>query len=295
MTIVDIHTHVFWYPDHIDEQTAREALDAKLVKLETSGGKAFASSLDLHSNDARPEDHLAATSAADKVVVFGLYAPPTGFTVPNEVIADYVRAHPDRLEGWASINPAEDDAIEQLERCVEDLGLKGVKLGPAYQHWDPRDPRHWPFFARVEQLGLPVMIHQATTYPTRARIEWAKPLQLERLVMAFPDLRLILAHLGHPWEEDAIALVRKAPQVYADLSALHFRPWRFWQAMATALEYGVTHKLLFGSDFPNATTQDTIDGLRRVNDVVEGTRLPRVPEDVVERIIHENWRRFCGA
>jgi predicted dehydrogenase len=85
-----------------------------------------------------------------------------------------------------------------------------------------------------------------------------------------------------------IALVRKAPQVYTDISALHFRPWRFWQAMVTALEYGISHKILFGSDFPNASTADTIEGLHRVNDIVEGTRFPRVPEDVQERIVHEN-------
>ena len=69
--------------------------------------------------------------------------------------------------------------------------------------------------------------------------------------MAFPGLRMIVAHLGHPWEEDLVALVRKAPNVCADISACHYRPWRYWQAMATACEYGVTHKLLLGSDFPS--------------------------------------------
>jgi uncharacterized protein len=75
---------------------------------------------------------------------------------------------------------------------------------------------------------------------------------------------------------------------------LHFRPWRYWQAMITAHEYGVTHKLLFGSDFPNSSTADAIAGLRGVNDVVAGTTLPRVPEEVIEDILHENWKRFSG-
>ena len=52
--------------------------------------------------------------------------------------------------------------------------------------------------------------------------------------MDFPDLRMIVAHLGHPWEEDLVALIRKAPNVYADISACHYRPWRYWQAMVTA-------------------------------------------------------------
>ena len=83
--------------------------------------------------------------------------------------------------------------------------------------------------------------------------------------------------------------------MYADISAVHYRPWRYWQAMATAIEYGVTHKLLLGSDFPSATVDNVIDGLRRVNDVVEGTRLPQVPESVMESIIHATGKERCPS
>lgn len=294
MTIVDVHTHLMWYPDHIAEPTAREALAAKLVKLERSKGLTNAAHLDLHCYDSTPDEHWAAARQADRVVVFGLDARPTGFFVPNDVVAEYVRAHPDKLEGWASVNPGEASAVEEFERCVTDLGLRGLKVGPAYQHWDPRDPGNWRVFELCERLGLPVIIHQGTTFPTRARLEYAQPLQLEPLVMRFPELRVIIAHLGHPWEQDVVALIRKAPNVYADISALHYRPYRFWQAMVTAYEYGVTHKLLLGSDFPSATVEQTVAGLRRVNDVVAGTPLPPIPVDVQDEIIHANWRRFFG-
>jgi hypothetical protein len=62
--------------------------------------------------------------------------------------------------------------------------------------------------------------------------------------------------------------------------------------MASAMEYGVTHKLLLGSDFPSGTTENVIAGLRSVNDVVEGTRLPKIPVEIQDRIIFENWREF---
>lgn len=294
MTIVDIHTHVFWYPDHLSDDLVDDALAAKRIKAERSGGKAFLRREDRHANDAPTEQHHAATAAADRVVVFGIKAPAVGFDVPNEVIADYVRTDPDRLEGWASVDPNDEDCVEQLEYCVQDLGLRGLKVAPVYQHWDPTDSRNWTLFRKCVELGIPVMIHQGTTYPRRARLEWGRPLQLEPLTMALPDLRMIIAHLGHPWEEETVALVRKTPNLYTDVSALHFRPWRFWQAMITAYEYGVTHKLLFGSDFPNAATQDAIDGLRNVNRAVEGSPLPKVPGDVIESILHENWERLYG-
>jgi predicted TIM-barrel fold metal-dependent hydrolase len=288
--IVDVHSHLMWYPDHISERFASEALASKLVKLRMSGGQVHQSSLDLHAYDSRPDDHWKAAATADKVVVFGLQAKATGVWVPNELVADYVARDPSKLIGWASVDPNEPDCIEQLDHAVGTLGLCGLKLGPAYQHFDPTDRRHWPLFERAQRLGIPIMWHQGTTFPSRARLRWASPIQLEDVAMDFPDLRMVIAHLGHPWEEDVVALIRKAPNVYADISAVHYRPWRYWQAMVTAMEYGVSHKLLLASDFPSGTIDNVITGLRNVNAPVEGTRLPQITTEIQERIIHENWK-----
>jgi predicted TIM-barrel fold metal-dependent hydrolase len=288
--IVDVHSHLMWYPDHISERFAGEALASKLVKLKMSGGQIHQSALDLHSYDSRPDDHWKAAATADKVVVFGLQAKATGVWVPNELVAEYVARDPSKLIGWASVDPNEPDCVEQLDHAVRTLGLQGLKLGPAYQHFDPTDRRHWPLFDRAQELGIPIMWHQGTTFPSLARLRWASPLLLEDVAMDFPDLRMIIAHLGHPWEEDVVALIRKAPNVYADISAVHYRPWRYWQAMVTAMEYGVTHKLLLASDFPSGTIDNVIAGLRNVNAPVEGTRLPQISREIQDRIIYENWK-----
>jgi hypothetical protein len=281
-----------WYPDHVSQQYAEEALASKLVKLKYSGGEAYSAKLDLHSYDSTPELHWEVSKPADKVVVFGLMAPASGINVPNELIAAYVKQHPDKLEGWASVDPNDPGCIEQLEYCVNGLGLKGLKLGPVYQHFDPQDRKHWPLFQKAQQLGLPIMWHQGTTFPSKAKLKWGNPLQLEDIAMDFPDLKMIIAHLGHPWEEDLIALVRKCPNVYTDISAVHYRPWRYWQAMCSALEYGIAHKILLASDFPSATISNVINGLRNVNKPVEGTNLPKIPTEIQERIISENWKTF---
>lgn len=290
--IVDVHTHLMWYPDHISERFAEEALQSKLVKLKTSGGTAYSAHLDLHSYDSRPEDHWKASQDADRVVVFGLQAKAVGVWVPNEVVADYVHEHPEKLVGWASVDPTQPDCVEQLEHAVTDLGLQGLKLGPVYQHFDPTDRKHWPLFEKCQQLGIPIIWHQGTTFPSQAKLRWGKPLQLEDVAMDFPDIQMIIAHLGHPWEEDVIALIRKCPNVYADISAVHYRPWRYWQAMITAIEYGVAHKLLLASDFPSASIVNVIEGLRNVNRPVEGTGLPKVPTEIQEQVINENWKSF---
>lgn len=288
--IIDTHTHIGWYPDHISKTFAEEGLASKLVKARMSGGQIHGANLDLHSYDSTPESHWKATRTADKTIVFGLQARAAGYWVPNDLVAEYVAEHPDDLVGWASVDPNDPSCVEELERCYHDLKLRGLKLGPAYQHFDPAARTHWPLFEKVKELGIPIVWHQGTTFPSAARLSWANPLQLEDVVMDFPDIKMIVAHLGHPWEEDLIALMRKAPNVYADISAVHYRPWRYWQAMATAMEYGVTHKLLLASDFPSATVDNVILGLRAVNDPVAGSSLPKIPVEIQESIIHENWK-----
>jgi microsomal dipeptidase-like Zn-dependent dipeptidase len=61
--------------------------------------------------------------------------------------------------------------------------------------------------------------------------------------------------------------------------------------MITAMEYGVTHKLLLGSDFPSASVDQVIAGLRNINQVAQAPGMPQVPEKIMEMIIQENWKR----
>src|SRR5678816_2577233 len=155
--IIDCHTHIMWYPDHLSEEYAGEALASKLVKLKRSGGLAYSAHLDKHCYDSKPEDSWKASEVVAKVVVFGLQAKASGLWVPNELIAEYAAAHPEKVEGWASVDPTDPACIEQLEHCVNTLKLKGLKLGPVYQHFDPTDRQYWPFFKKVQQFGLPII------------------------------------------------------------------------------------------------------------------------------------------
>jgi predicted TIM-barrel fold metal-dependent hydrolase len=175
---------------------------------------------------------------------------------------------------------------------VNDLGLRGLKCSPIYQNWDPQDPRHLPLFRKAEELGIPVNIHQGTSFVRPGPLKYANPILLEDIAIACPDLRIVIAHMGHPWEDECVVLIRKHPHLYTNISALHYRPLRHYQAFMTAIEYGVEHKLIFGSDFPSATPAQVIAGQQKVNDVVRGTNLPKVPEEVIHNMIYENWKRF---
>jgi predicted TIM-barrel fold metal-dependent hydrolase len=270
--IVDCHSHIQEYPGHISEEFATEANSR-------SRGKPIG----LH---APPESHWAAMKNVDKVIVFGIRAFHSGLAIPNEYVADYVLAHPEKVIGFAAVDPTKDNVHETLEHAVDDLKLRGVKLGPIYQNIHPLDERMLPVYAFCEKRNLPIMIHQGTTFPRRAPLKFSLPILLEDVAMQFPDLKMIIAHMGHPWITETVVMIRKQPNFYADISALHYRPWQFYNALICAREYGVLNKLLFGSDFPYTTPDASMTDLRALNKMVEGTNLPKLSTEEIEAIIH---------
>ena len=82
--------------------------------------------------------------------------------------------------------------------------------------------------------------------------------------------------------------------MYADISALYYRPWQFYNALVAAMEYGVLDRLLFGSDYPFTTPASTIEALGKVNAMVYGTGLPRIPEAKIEAMINRDSLDLLG-
>jgi hypothetical protein len=271
--IVDCHSHVMLYPEHMSDTFVAEAARAKSEPLNLN---------------AAPENHWQAMQCVDHAIVFGLRAKHTGLVVPNDFVADYVKQFPQKLIGFASVDPNEADYLEELKLATTDLGLRGLKLGPIYQNYHPMDERMFPVYAYCEQRALPILIHQGTTFPRKGPLKYAPPILLEDVAFQYPDLTVIIAHMGHPWIAETIALVRKQPNFYTDISALFYRPWQFYNALMLAVEYGVVHKVLFGSDYPFTTPQQTLDALSNVNAVTGNSGLPRISEKVIEEIINRD-------
>ena len=278
--IVDVHTHVWECPCHIGEQFIH---DARV----TAGAAYMDISVDL-------DRHWEAMQVVDRAVVLGFRARHVGVLVPNEYVAEYVSRHPDRLIGFCSVDPQDPDAVEQLDDAVERLNLRGLKMGPIYQNVAPGDSRFRRLMRRAEELGIPVLIHQGTTFCANASLEIANPVQLQPLAHEFPKLRVVIAHLGHPWINETLVLIRKNRNFYSDISALYYRPWQFYNALVSAMEYGVLDRLLFGSDYPFTTPASTIEALHKVNDMVEGTRLPRIPDQAIEALIRRDTLDLLG-
>jgi predicted TIM-barrel fold metal-dependent hydrolase len=256
------------------------------------------------------QDYYDAQGPADKSIVFAIAWQP-GMAVPslsgqatgdtswykgniNDAVATFVATKPDKLIGFMALHPHDPTCIDELDRCRGDLGMRGIKLGANYQNFDPFEARALAIYERAQRHGLPILFHQGTSPVREAPIRLSYPLLMDEIAIRYPDLKIIMAHVGHPWQVDTCVVIRKHPNVYADISANFYRPYSFWEQMVKATEWNVLDKLLFGTDFPVTTVQETIDGLRNINKLVEGTNLPRVSEAKIEEIIHRDSLALLG-
>ena len=112
--LVDIHTNLMWYPDHMSDEFVEFAYAAKKAKMRLSDDVYYAGHADRYKNafDSTPETLLEATEDCDRVVVFGLKAPYCGVDVPQELVAGFVAENADRFIGWCSVDPNDEDAVE---------------------------------------------------------------------------------------------------------------------------------------------------------------------------------------
>jgi predicted TIM-barrel fold metal-dependent hydrolase len=230
----------------------------------------------------------------DKTIVFGGKARLSGIWVPDRDVAQYVSEHPDRLIGFLSVDPTQPGWQDELVEGHQDLKLRGIKLLSMYAGFKPDDPKLDELWKYAAKHNLPVLLHTGTTFIDKAPLECTLPRLIDNVAIRHPDVRIIMAHISHPYEGECVVTIRKHPNVYADISALHYRPFQLYHSMMLVQEYGVWQKLLFGSDYPFTTVDASIEGVRKLNSMLEGTCLPRLDMEQMEAMIHRDSLKILG-
>jgi predicted TIM-barrel fold metal-dependent hydrolase len=278
--IVDVHSHFFTYPGHFTSDFVNQSLRARNgVEVDLT---------------VRWPEYQATAADCRWTVVFGGKAKLSGVWVPDEEVASYVDQHPDRLIGFLSVDPTQPGWQDELIRGHQDLKLKGIKLLPMYAGFDPNSPDLYYLWEYSTKHGLPVLLHTGTTFIDKAPLEYTRPYLLDNVARRFPDAKIIMAHLSHPYEGECAVVIRKHRNVYADCSALHYRPFQLYHSLMLVQEYGVWEKVLFGTDYPFTTVDASVAGIRALNSMLEGTKLPRLNEDCIERMIQRDTLKVLG-
>jgi hypothetical protein len=214
---------------------------------------------------------------------------------------------PDVIIPFLWIDLDDSDAVAQIDRA-QAAGFKGLKIHSPLKNYD--DPDYFPVFARAERYRLIVLLHTGISFRPNDKIPRRKgsmarmrPMYLDTLARAFPELILIGSHLGNPWYDEAAEVARWNPNVYFDLTGSSlvkkkdelsvFRKYLWWgQASGQAhMPEATPHafeKLVFGTDEDPLKLEENI---ARYNQLLDACQ---VPEAVRRKVFAETMVRLLG-
>lgn len=211
----------------------------------------------------------------------------------NDALFEVIKRFPGRFMGYAALGPKMvKEAVDELERCVNELGFKAWNTHSNYGDSYIDDKRYWPIMERCEKLGIPVYVHPTVPAIPQMRgygfalagapfgfgIETA--LVAMRLIYsgvfdAFPTLKIILGHLGEglpfvlkridwayvrPFDPKARPNLAKKPSEYVKsnffvtTSGNYFEPAFKCTAEALGLD-----RILLGTDYPYEDPEECME------------------------------------
>ena len=176
---------------------------------------------------------------------------PRNVMISNDEVATFVSEAPDRLVGVGSVDISRPmEAVHEIQRCVNELGFKAIRVLPWLWEAAPTDRRFYPVYVACCELDIPFCTQIGHTGPLMPS-EVGRPIYLDQVALDFPELTIVGGHIGYPWTDEAIAVATKHPNVYIDTSAYTTKRYA-----AQLVEYMRAHgrsKVLFGTNYPMIT------------------------------------------
>jgi predicted TIM-barrel fold metal-dependent hydrolase len=293
--IVDCHTHIWQSPEQLGQLELGGPSGPGRGRRGAGAGRFAGHKTIWRSIPAADADHhWAQSTTVDKSIVLGFKSRYLRAEIPNRYVAEYVSRFPQKLIGFAGIDPTEKSAVAEVRAAREDLRLRGVTVSPANQDFHPADSRAMDVYAEAERLGMPLLVHPSGQFTEQSKLEFGRPYLLDEVARTFPQLRMVIAQLGQPWVDETICMLAKHPHVYADVSGLLSRPWQAYNALVSVYQHGVIDKLLFGSDFPYTSATECIEALYSINQLAQGTNLPVVPREALRGIVERDTLELLG-
>lgn len=217
----------------------------------------------------------------------------------NDSIARLVAADPERLIGFAWIEPTMPDALEAVDYALGEKGLRGVKMIP--HHWYPSDERAQAVYARVEQHAKPMLFHTGILWGVSDTSQHCRPAFYE-IMLHYPKIRFAMAHMSWPWTDECFAVCgkfRAAAQgdpdrqwtSFVDITSGAPRIWKV-EALQKALAYLGDQQLMYGSD---CSRPEDPEALRyRLEEDRSILRDAGASPEASERILSKNALRWLG-
>lgn len=247
LVAIDIHTHAETSTRMLPDEAQAEALEAR--------GRYFRYELK-HPTIAQMADYYRQRRIG--FVVFTVdHERGMGIKrISNEEIAESAAEHADICIPFASIDPARGRmGVREARRLIEHYGVKGFKFHPIIQGFYPNDRDVYPLYEAIAEAGLPALFHTGQTGIGAGmrgggglRIKYANPILLDDVAADFPDLQIVMAHPGVPWQDEQLSVALHKPNVWIDLSG--WSPKYFEPKLVQYANTLLKDRVLFGSDNP---------------------------------------------
>jgi uncharacterized protein len=198
------------------------------------------------------------TAGIDKACVFsidfGLVAgePEVPIEEQNRLVAQAAEDFPGRLIPFFTIDPRRPGSVEMFSRAVEEWGMKGLKLHPTSGYF-ASDEICYPLYEKCMEYGVPALIHAGPiNAPLKSR--FAMPIYVDDVAADFPDLPIIIAHVGLGMWQEALHIASMKTNIFFDISAWQmffaFYPEDFYRMLRRVVNTLGPWRVFFGSDTP---------------------------------------------
>jgi uncharacterized protein len=175
--------------------------------------------------------------------------------------------------------------LREISEYLEAGLIKGLKLYPGYEPFYPYDNRMKVVYDMAVEYDVPVMFHSGDTYSPKGKIKYSHPIHIDDVAVDFPELKIVICHVGNPWIKDCMEVVYKNKNVFADFSGLVLGNFsdKFERYMKNELEEMITYAgnpryLLYGTDWPISNMSSYLNFMKQLD----------LPEEKKELILWKN-------
>jgi predicted TIM-barrel fold metal-dependent hydrolase len=198
-------------------------------------------------------------------------------------LAAIVSMAPDTFWGLGAVDPSKGAAAVGQVHETARLGLAGVSMYPMAQGRSPSERTTFPVWEAAAGHDLICMFHTGSTVfgantagGGGIRLERGRPLHVDAVAAQFPELRIVLAHGGTLWLDEAVAVASHKSNVYLCVGGQS--PARLGEEVIEAITGPLADRVIFGSGFPFAGPDEWIAKLERLD----------LPPDFAVRLMRDN-------
>jgi predicted TIM-barrel fold metal-dependent hydrolase len=223
----------------------------------------------------------------------------------NQFMIEQIKPYPGRMYLEAMVGPilrrGVKNAIWELEHLVAEADARLCKVYQPEDSGPLDDPGMWPFYEKACELGIPLTVHTGMAYTYPQPSAYTHPNTLDKVLIDFPDLKIIAYHMAWPHTEELIGLAAKHENLYLSLSGVvgwyERSPYRGYHAIGTALQWVEPEKIVMGLDLPFVDTKRVVDWVRNLQipeELQENYGYAEVTSEIRAGILGVNLARLTG-